>query len=421
MDMYHFVLAIGVLSWFVNGQVATCGLGEYGAVQSDCEDAMDASLALLQGQSRALLAARGSRLDRTANAAAPFLQRKVCHDVETSDASMAQCYPDVMLIGAAKAGSTSIATYMMEHPQVIIQSQDGGSFSVNETHGEVIAGKVIDWEARVFDRHLTPDSDLMEANWATAPKVPVDQVGNYLQLHYSPSYIYFPDTPFHVADLYPNAKAIKYIAILREPVARAVSHWKFHRVKTEHRSFEQSVEQGISQRRALEACYAEALRRESKASVMYVEDLPAATQRKIVNECFWGKPQCHDTTDPSLCHATVDKGVYVDQLRRWFSLFGRDNFFVFSLEEWAQDPMGMYLKLADFAGYSAIGPGGFKDAAEMKEVLSREYNDGDELALEKFVPEPSDEMKEKLREFYEPYDEALFELLGRRLWNTTHS
>eukprot|EP00443_Scrippsiella_acuminata_P003605 CAMPEP_0115329822 /NCGR_PEP_ID=MMETSP0270-20121206/85441_1 /TAXON_ID=71861 /ORGANISM="Scrippsiella trochoidea, Strain CCMP3099" /LENGTH=312 /DNA_ID=CAMNT_0002750481 /DNA_START=8 /DNA_END=945 /DNA_ORIENTATION=+ len=312
-----------------------------------------------------------------------------------------------MFVGESKAGSTSIAAYMLAHPQVIMQTMDGGTDSVNRTlGGPTLGDKQFSWEVHVFDKHFAPDYALVAANWITAPRIPAESVGDYLQLHYTPNYIYFPDTPFHIADLYPNSQSIKYFAT---------------GVTGELRSFEQVVQQGIAQRLTLETCYSEALKAELGQPVAYVEDLPAQAQRKIVNECFWGKPQCHDTTDPSLCHATVDKGVYVDQLRRWFSLFGRDNFFVFSLEEWAQDPMGMYLKLADFAGYSAIGPGGFKDAAEMKEVLSREYNDGDELALEKFVPEPSDEMKEKLREFYEPYDEALFELLGRRLWNTTHS
>lgn len=341
---------------------------------------------------------------------------------------MAQCYPDLMFVGESKCGSTSIAAYMLAHPQVILQTKDHGlsGWEVNSSvpiSVQDLGDKKVSWEAHVFDKHRASNSMLEVENWNTVPLVPAGEVGNYLQMHYTPNYIYYPDTPFHILDLYPNARSIKYFAILREPVERAVSSWKFHHVTAEVRSFDKAVNAGISQRRALEACYAKSLKTEADSSAAFVEDLPVEKQRSVVNKCFWGTPGTHDETLPpetwiTLMHAHVDKGIYVDQLRRWFSLLGRENFFVFSLEEWIKDPQGIYMQLSDFAGYEAIGPNGFRDAEAMAEVLSHQYNDGAGLPEVK-VPEPSDEMREKLRKFYEPYNEALFELLGRRLWNTT--
>merc|ERR1719401_1327691 len=101
------------------------------------------------------------------------------------------------------------------------------------------------------------------------------------------------------------------------------------------RTFTEAVDSGIAQRRNLEACYAEALAQQKAAlassdpnagPAKFVEDLPVDDQRWVIEKCFF---QRNDTVDevrpfdtPGLAGLTshVDKGVYIDQVRRWFNI-----------------------------------------------------------------------------------------------------
>lgn len=428
-------IGVAIFSCFVFlcvsvGAETECRLDEKGNLDASCEDNGDmVGLGLLQSSERVLLShRRGTKKPKES----PFSDRKHCHEVgNDDDRAVSKCLPDIMFLGVSKCGSTSIVAYMLAHPQIIMQTFREGAYgwSVNGTvDGQMRAketrltlDKNFFWESHVFDKHLATDLDLENINWKTAPNVPSQDVGRYLQMHYTPNYFYFPDTPFHIADIYPNAREIKYFVILREPVSRAVSSWKFHTATTmETRSFKKVLEDGFNQRRSLESCYAKKVGNLTPL----VSELPAAQQRVIIDTCFWGSKRTHDTTLPmetplTLMHAHVDKGIYVDQLRRWHSIVGKENVFVFSLEEWIAQPRAMYDQIAEFAGYTVIGTDGFKNEHEVDRVLSKQYNDGGAAENLFGVPEPAEpnpELKQQLAKFYEPYTEELFELVGRRLW-----
>ena len=48
--------------------------------------------------------------------------------------------------------------------------------------------------------------------------------------------------------------------------------------------------------------------------------------------------------------AHVVKSMYYYQLRKWFQHFKRDQFFIFSLEEYVNDSIGTIERLLDFLG-----------------------------------------------------------------------
>jgi len=372
------------------------------------EPGADDSVHLLQ--QRRLLNMRPRQ--RTSVAEGPFAGQRHCRSI---GGDLAQCFPDVMLVGQSKAGTTSIAMYLSNLPAMVTQQDPANWLQVGN--------KPLSLEVHIFDFHQQSEDSLLRRHWATAPKIPAERVDKTLQLHYTPNYLYYPDTPFLIASVYPNARSIKYLVMLRNPVKRAVSSWKFHQKLTgDLRTFAQVVEQGIAQRRALEACYERALMLIGDASVHTVGELPIPLMRNVTSACFWDRPDTHDRTIPAelpltLMHAHVDKGVYLDQVERWFAVLGRKNFFIFSLEEWIADTTGTFAKMMDFIGIPAVGPGGFHDATEMNRSLSVIYNDGDDLLS--FIPEPKDPdpaLIQRLGDFYKPYMEGLFELLGRRLW-----
>mmetsp|Transcript_46591 Transcript_46591/g.118144 ORF Transcript_46591/g.118144 Transcript_46591/m.118144 type:complete len:430 (+) Transcript_46591:1-1290(+) len=428
--MRRLLLALVGLSWS-RCVLSSCEVDGRGGLAAVYEDISQASC-LLQSSGRALLTTRQADKRRRGAVEGPFAERKHCNGID--DSGFSKCYPDLMFVGVSKCGTTSIVAYMSAHPQVIMQTWEEGKYGWtvnNSAKGDALTDqfmigddKNLVWESRVFDNHLKSNAQLQGLNWATAPQVPNADVGKYLQLHYTPNYFYFPDTPFHIADVYPNAHSIKYFVILRDPVKRAVSSWKFHRAVTwESRSFQQVVEDGISERQTLEVCYAaELAKKPASWGARVVEELPVERQRQVLNSCFWGLPDSHDRTGPmDFFHAHVDMGIYVDQLRRWCSILGRENLFVLSLEEWVQDPEAWYTDLAAFAGYEAVGPEGFRDRAELERVLSKKYNDGGAVVAPGAPKpeEPSAELKRRLAEFYAPYSEELFSFVGRRMWNAS--
>merc|ERR1719401_2217851 len=101
----------------------------------------------------------------------------------------------------------------------------------------------------------------------------------------------------------------------------------------------------MRQRRKLEECYNTELSSMATAGrrVLHPSELSASEQRRVTDRCFWDAPDTHERwlqgTSRELLEAHVDKGIWIDQVRRWFSLFGRDRLFLFSLEEWDKDPM----------------------------------------------------------------------------------
>mmetsp|Transcript_66338 Transcript_66338/g.183188 ORF Transcript_66338/g.183188 Transcript_66338/m.183188 type:complete len:116 (-) Transcript_66338:716-1063(-) len=72
----------------------------------------------------------------------------------------------------------------------------------------------------------------------------------------------------------------------------------------------------------------------------------------------------------------VSKGVYVEQFRRWFSVFPREHFFVESLEAFRQNPVAVYTRVCSFLGVEATGSASFPTDAALENQLARRYNEG---------------------------------------------
>mmetsp|Transcript_37147 Transcript_37147/g.81064 ORF Transcript_37147/g.81064 Transcript_37147/m.81064 type:complete len:399 (-) Transcript_37147:128-1324(-) len=371
---------------------------------------------------------RRKLLSARAVAEGPFTDRKVCED---RDSGNVQCYPDLMFVGESKAGTTSISTYLWQHPQVIMQSRNLSlSFKNHPNHG---GEKETELEVHMFDMHSLPGPKLKAMHWSTTPMIPEEKMGDFLQMHYTPNYFYCPDAPFQILDVYPNARSIKYFVMLRNPTERAISAWKFHAeppvlgMPKDKRTFKEVVDEGISQRLALEACYTKELTEESqKLSFVaeqspppsFVTDLPIPSQREVINKCFWNGEGTHDTSSPlvmfRLMHSHVDKGIYLDALQRWSSVLGGlGQFHIFSLEGWVADPYGSFMNITRHAGIEAVGANGFSSEQQLQQVLDQVWNEG---------PPPSklltvhDEDVARLNAFYAPYTEDLFKFLGQRLW-----
>lgn len=179
--------------------------------------------------------------------------------------------PDLVIIGAPKAGTTSLAAWLKQHP--------GMRMSGNK-------------ELEFLDRNFERGTDWYRQQF---PDARPDQ----LLGEATPAYLAHPLAPSRAAAALPEAR---FVAVLREPVARAWSHYTFLRwLGVEHRSWERALAR------------AEA----GKGPADYLGD-----------------------------------GRYAEHLARWDAAVGAERTFVMLFEEITRDPAEAFRRVCRFAGLS---------------------------------------------------------------------
>lgn len=245
--------------------------------------------------------------------------------------------PDFVMIGGMKCGTTSLFQYLQRHPGV-------SKAYVEEVH--------------YFD--LNYDKGL---NWYRAHfPVRAGGGGDVLSGDDSPYYIFHPLAPERVAQDLPDAKLI---ALLRNPVDRAYSHYNHElRRGRETLTFEQALDKEE-----------ERLEGEEERMAKDPDYVSFAHQR----------------------HSYLARGRYAEQLERWFALFPRERMLVLQSEDMFRDPGEVYEQVLDFLGLPPVDPPEFGV-----------FNPGKYKEMEGAT-------RRRLEETFEPLDEDLFKLLGRTL------
>lgn len=126
--------------------------------------------------------------------------------------------PEVLIIGAAKSGTTSLAKYMDQHPEIVLAK-----------------GK----EAHFFDDTCKFDNGVNYYHSVFFNK----KNKNKIWVDATPAYMHrYKDVIPRIKKFYGN-KTPKFIVLLRDPVDRSYSHYK-HRVRNgkEKESFEKAIE-----------------------------------------------------------------------------------------------------------------------------------------------------------------------------------
>jgi hypothetical protein len=194
--------------------------------------------------------------------------------------------PEFVIIGAAKAGTTSLYGWLSEHPFVAPASQkEVHFFDYNYYRGE-------DW----YRRHFPLESE--RATFAHDHERP------FLTGEASPSYISHHWAPQRLAKLLPRARLI---VMLRNPVDRAYSQFQMSR-----REGEEELD--------------------SFADAVAVEDL------RLDGERTRAQGSQHYNSWPIGCWSYLMRSRYAEQLERWFALLPREQFHFLTLEEMADDP-----------------------------------------------------------------------------------
>jgi hypothetical protein len=216
--------------------------------------------------------------------------------------------PDYLIIGAQRAGTTSLHRYLVQHPGVRTMLRTKGVHFFDTSYGRGMA-----WYASRFPTKLYA--------WYVARRHGVELVTGEA----SPYYLFHPHVPHRVAEHLPR---VKLIALLRDPVQRAYSHYQ-HEVARgfETLSFEEAVE-------------AEPAR------------LAGEVERMTAEPLYNSFAHQH--------HSYLARGRYHEQLATWRSLFGDEQLLVLSSERFFGAPEQTFRQVLDFLGLPAFTPDAYE-------------------------------------------------------------
>ncbi|MEN8241471.1 MAG: sulfotransferase domain-containing protein [Chloroflexota bacterium] len=244
--------------------------------------------------------------------------------------------PDFLMIGAHKGGSTSFYDYIVQHPQVL---------------------RIYKKAPKYFDHNYHQPELWYRSHF---PPVWKRREGNTMVGEASQDTIFHPQAPKRVFELVPQ---VKLIVLLRNPVDRAYSHYHhLKRLGQETVSFE------------------EVLKLEPGRLGNVIEEL---SQNKDSDMHHF------------MNHSYMARGLYVEQLERWFEYFPREQFFIDTSENFYADTAGVYQKIIKFLGLPEWLPANFKNS-----------NPG---GYQPMKPET----RQQLEAYYQPYNQKLYGLLGK--------
>ena len=249
--------------------------------------------------------------------------------------------PHFVVLGGMKCGTTALFRTLAQHPQIVASLvKEVHFFDLNFRHG-------LRWYRQFF-----PMIPWLYAKRLLTRKPMLTGEG-------SPYYLFHPHAPRRLHATVPQAKLI---AIVRDPVDRAFSHYR-HIVRT--RGETMTFDQVLAKEHASFADELERMRRD--------ETYDSPTHR---------------------FYSLVARGIYVEQLKAYHELFPRDQLLVLNSEEYFANPGATVQRVLAFLGVDASSPNGVARPAPARHAG---------------VPA---EAAERLRAYFAPYNQQLYNYLG---------
>lgn len=198
--------------------------------------------------------------------------------------------PDCLIIGAQRAGTSSLYRNLLQHPGI-------GGATRKEVH--------------YFDQNHQQGPNWYRSFFSPSPP----GESRRLNVEASPYYLYHPAVPARVKALLPE---VRLIALLRDPVERTWSGYLHAR------------ERGLEPLEFADALDAEAGR------------LRGEEQRMLADPSYASHAHRH--------HSYQARGLYADQLRRWLEHFPRERLLLLKAEDLYADAPGVTRRVLGFLG-----------------------------------------------------------------------
>ncbi|MGK7921731.1 MAG: tetratricopeptide repeat protein [Trichodesmium sp.] len=193
-------------------------------------------------------------------------------------------------------------------------------------------------------------------NWYLAHFPPIPKSENFITGEATPNYLENYQAAERIYNVFPE---VKLLVILRNPVDRTFSqynHWV--RLNWEERSFETAINSEL-----------EILRKNS--------------EKPQGDKNYWQQPGNY-----------IGRGIYVEFINKWLAVFPREKMLILKGEDLYQKPVETMKQVWKFLGLS-----------EHQLPEYRKLNPGHYSPI-------SDEMRQKLSEYFQPHNQRLEEYLG---------
>lgn len=203
-------------------------------------------------------------------------------------------FPNFIIIGSAKSGTSSLYDYIVQHPEIDILPNYKRRLPKEK-------------EIYFFDENFSLGKFWYKSNFSfTFLK---KQMGEA-----NPNYLYHPSVPNRIQKTIPNCK---FIVILRNPVDRAYSDYQMKvKNKLEKLTFE------------------EAIRDEDKR-------IKGEFERIIEKQEF---------SFNFTAYSYLNRGKYAEQLERWFKKFSRKQFHILSTDDLKKNSNHVLNEIFEFLG-----------------------------------------------------------------------
>ena len=245
--------------------------------------------------------------------------------------------PAFLLVGAQRAGTTSLFRALMSHPLV-----HAANYHKGVNYFDVNYGRDLAW----YRGHFPTTTSLRRSSRG--------RTGEPITFEASGYYMFHPCAPERIARDLPE---VRIVAMVRDPVERAYSAWKHEHARGfETEPFERALE-------------------------LEDERLVGQEERMLADPTYQSFGHRH--------HAYVRRGQYAEQLLRLHRLFSPERVHVIESELFFTAPEETYAGLLDFLGLAIVFPERFdrwngrpsSPMAELTRLRLRAHFDGHDRAL----------------------------------------
>ncbi len=253
--------------------------------------------------------------------------------------------PNFIIIGAQKAGTTTLHYYLNQHPDI------SGSVpkEIHFFNRDFYFGKSVE----SYEKHFR--------GW---------RAKKYFEA--TPAYLYIPDTYKVMHDLYPD---LKLIAILRDPVKRAYSAWSMYKYMFDNKRTDEMI-----------------------------KSKPCRNGDLLYKKLYEGRevfPSCRECIDIELGliksgegfePAILRRGLYIDQLNHYWNSFGKEKILILGFNDLVKDTKNTLKKITDFLEIKDAGWSFLQKEPRNTRSYSESILESDKKFLEDFYRQPNKEL-----------------------------
>jgi hypothetical protein len=249
--------------------------------------------------------------------------------------------PDFIVIGAQRSGTTSFFNYLCQHPEI------HASYPKETHYFSNFFRKGVYWYRSHFPLSFQKK------------KVETSGNGNFITGEATPYYLPHPYAPRRVFELVPN---VKLLALLRNPVDRAYSHYHHEvRIGVENLSFEEALDEEQDR-------------------------ISGELEKLLKNE--------HYRSFNFQNFSYLSRGIYINQLESWLRYFDQRQLLVLKSESFYENPVNTIKLVMNFL-----------DLPDWKPNVNKKYH-------QSHYPRMKPATRKRLLEYFEPYNQKLYDLLS---------